>query len=519
MPAANLAAVLARSARQYGRRTAIVFGRKRITYAALDTLTDEIASGLLQQGIGKGERVALFLDNCPEFVIAYYAILKAGMVVVPVNYLFKIEEAKYIIEDSGAAALITSRAYAEMAEELRVRVDALKIVITTSRVREEIPHFETLRHAARALAHVRISPDDTAVILYTSGTTGNPKGAVLTHRNLVSNALDSSKVISVTRRDTFLCILPLFHSFAATVCMNLPMAVGAATVIMKSVRPFKRVIRAIRRNRVSVFVGVPSLYSILKEMKLPRIFRSPLIKLFNPVRLCISGAAALPVDTLLGFERTFRIPLLEGYGLTEASPVVTLNPLKGVRKPGSIGLPLAGHIAVRVVDEQGRPLRTEAIGELAVNGPNVMREYYRKQEATAETIRDGWLFTGDMARIDADGYVYIVGRKKEMVNVRGLNVYPREIEEVLYRHPAVKEAAVIGVADEHKGEVPKGFVVLKEGCSASEHELIRYLREHLASFKIPKHIEFRMNLPKNTTGKVLKRLLKSEDDRSNPAPS
>jgi long-chain acyl-CoA synthetase len=235
-----------------------------------------------------------------------------------------------------------------------------------------------------------------------------------------------------------------------------------------------------------------------------------LIKIFNPLRLCISGAAALPVETFKGFEKRFRVALLEGYGLTEASPVVTLNPLKGKRIAGSIGLPLSKNIALKIVDDSGQPVKKGQIGELIVKGPNVMQGYYRQEEANRETIKDNWLYTGDMAKFDQEGYVYIAGRKKEMVNVRGLNVYPREIEEVLYQNPKVKETAVIGIPDTHKGEVPKGFVVLKEGEAATEHEILQYLRSHLASYKIPKYIEFRAFLPKNTTGKILKRLLKDE---------
>ncbi|MCM8795959.1 MAG: AMP-binding protein, partial [Candidatus Omnitrophica bacterium] len=251
-----------------------------------------------------------------------------------------------------------------------------------------------------------------------------------------------------------------------------------------------------------------------KEIKLPKIFNSPLVKLFNPVRICISGAAALPVETLIAFEKRFRIPLLEGYGLTEASPVVTLNPLRGIRKPGSIGIPISKNVELKIVDEKGDVLGAERVGELLVKGPNVMQGYFRQPEATKETLRDGWLYTGDMAKFDKDGYVYIVGRKKEMINVRGLNVYPREIEEVLYQNPKIKEVAVIGIPDLHKGEVPKGFVVLKEGQGSSEHEIIQYLRERLAAYKIPKYIEFRTSLPKSTTGKILKRVLKNETEQT-----
>jgi long-chain acyl-CoA synthetase len=325
--------------------------------------------------------------------------------------------------------------------------------------------------------------------------------------------MDSSSAIKVTHKNTFLCILPLFHSFAATVCMNLPLSVGGKIVIMKSVRPFKRVIRAIRKNRVNVFIGVPSIYNILKDIKLPKIFNTPLIKFFNPVKICISGAAALPVETLQGFEKRFRIPLLEGYGLTEASPVVTLNPLKDQRKAGSIGVVLSKNIELKILDDKGNTCVPGQIGELLVKGPNVMQGYFRQEEATRQTLKDDWLYTGDMAKFDRAGYVYIVGRKKEMVNVRGLNVYPREIEEVLYQNPKIKEAAVIGIADLHKGEVPKGFVVLKEGEKATEHEIIQYLRERLAPYKIPKYIEFKASLPKNAAGKILKRILQDEEEK------
>jgi len=507
----NLGELLYLSAQKHPHRTAIAFGQKRISYKELDELTGRIAAGLIELGIKKQDKVALFLDNCPEFVISYFSVLKAGAVVVPVNYMFKMEEAKFILEDSQAICLITSRAYVDMAEELRLRADSLKYIITTAKAGDDTIDFNRIKKDnPEALHKVSPGPHDLAVILYTSGTTGHPKGAMLTHDNLISNAFDSAEAIKATYKDTCICILPLFHSFAATVCMNLPLLIGAKIVIMKSVMPFRRVIRSIRKHRVSVFVGVPSIYNILKDIKLPGIFRSPLIKLFNPVRICVSGAAALPVETFKGFQEKFRIPLLEGYGLTEASPVVTLNPLKGIKKAGSIGIALSMNILLKLVDDKDTPLGPNEVGELLVKGPNVMQGYYKQAEATTATLKDGWLYTGDMAKFDSDGYVYIVGRKKEMVNVRGLNVYPREIEEVLYQNPKIKETAVIGIPDIHRGEVPIGFVVLKEGENATEHEIIQYLRERLASFKVPKHIEFRQFLPKNTIGKILKRILQDE---------
>lgn len=508
----SLGEMLKQSAKKFPKRTAIVFGQKRITYKALDELTDQIAAGLISQGIRQGERVAIFLDNCPEFVISYYGILKAGLVAVPVNYMFKIEETKFILADCEAAAIITSRTYVEMAMELRLRVDSLKTIVTTVKTKEEVMDFSRLKRPDCALSKDAVAgTDELAVILYTSGTTGHPKGAMLTHNNLISNAFDSASSIKVSHKDSLICVLPLFHSFAATVCMNLPLAIGAKIVIMKSVRPFKRIIRAIRKNKVTVFVGIPSMYNILRSIKLPSVFNTPLLKIFNPVKVCISGAAALPVETFKGFEKRFRVPLLEGYGLTEASPVVTLNPLRGKRKAGSIGLPLSRRIYLRIVDDKDNDLKEDKIGELLVMGPNVMRGYYKHKEGTEEALKEGWLYTGDMAKFDRDGYIYIVGRRKEMVNVRGLNVYPREIEETLYQNPKIKEAAVIGIPDTHKGEVPKGFVVLQDGVSAQEHEIIQYLRDRLAPYKIPKCIEFRSALPKNTTGKILKRVLKEEE--------
>ena len=508
----NLGELLQINAEKFPLRCAVVFGRKKISYKELDTLTGSIAAGFSKLGIGKNDKVALFLDNCPEFIISYFSILKAGAIVVPINYMFKIEETKFILQDSEAACLITSRPYVSMAEELLLRVDGLKHIITTAKAKNEIPDLNTIKKENPASKDLpSVDPSDPAVILYTSGTTGHPKGAILSHYNLISNAFDCGNAIKATHKNTVICLLPLFHSFAATVCMNLPLSVGAKIVLMKSVKPFKRVIRAIRRNRVSIFVGIPSMYNILKEIKLPKILHTPLIKLFNPVKICISGAAALPVETFTAFEKRLRVPLLEGYGLTEASPVVSLNPLNGRRKAGSIGIVLSKNIELKIIDEHDNPLEPEQVGELLVKGPNVMSGYYKNAEASNEVLKNGWLYTGDMAKFDCDGYIYIVGRKKEMVNVRGLNVYPREIEEVLYQNPKIKEAAVVGIPDIHKGEVPKAFVVMKEGESAAEHEIIHYLRERLAAYKIPKSIEFRQSLPKNTTGKILKRILQDEE--------
>lgn len=507
----NLSEILTISASKFPKESAIIFGQKKINYSDLDIFTDRLAQGLRELGVSKGDRIALLLDNSPHFVICYFAILKLGAIVVPINHMFKSEEISYVVSDAQASVLITSFVYLDMVIRIKERIRCLKNILSTSKEKEEIMSvYEWVYDTAKQFSPESMQEDDTAAILYTSGTTGYPKGAMLSHGNLLYNVMACKEAIGVTNKDKTICILPLFHSFAATVCMLLPLYAGGAVVIMRSARPFKRTIRAILKNKVTVFVGIPSLYNILKDIKLPKILNSFIIRFILPVRVCISGAAALPIPTWQEFQKKFRVPLLEGYGLTEASPVVSLNPYRGVNKGSSIGLPLNG-VQVKIVNDKNELLGVGQVGEIIVKGPNVMKGYFNRPEDTQEALKDGWLYTGDLGKKDVDGYIYIVGRKKDMVNVRGLNVYPREIEDLLYQHPKVKEVAVIGIPDYHKGEVPKGFIVLKEGTHASEKEFIVYLRARLANYKVPRTIEFRNSLPKNPTGKILKRVLIEEE--------
>jgi len=512
----NLTEVLAAQAKNLPDKPFIIFGRKRLSFSQLDNLSSYFASFLHKSGVKKGQTVCLWMYNCPEFVISYFAVLKLGGIVVPVNNLFKREEAKYIVEDSQSKILICSPEKIEDSLNIHLRVKDLKKVISFSFSKElykDVLDFnEILRKQDFFGDGVKIDSCDIAEILYTSGTTGKPKGACLTHGNLISNVADCKAAIEARPRDTFICLLPLFHSFASTVCMLFPLYVGSSTVIFRAVRPFKRILRSIRKNRITIFVGVPSIFSVLKDIKLPWILRSPLIRLFNPVRLCISGSAALPKEIIPVFERRLRTPLLEGYGLTETSPVVTLNPLRGKRKAGSIGVAFPS-VEVKVVDSKGGELAPGQIGELLVRGPNVMKGYFRMEQESKEVIVDGWLHTGDLARIDEEGYVYIVGRIKEMINVRGLNVYPKEIEELLYRLPYIKEAAVVGINHPRKGEVPIGFIVPNDGISVESGDILRFLRDRLAAFKVPLKIEVREVLPKSATGKVLKYVLKEEIEK------
>jgi len=507
----NIGEILNLSALKYPSKLSIIFGQKRMTFLELNMFTDRLSQGLKELGIKKGDRVALLLNNSPHFIICYFAIVKLGAIVVPINHMFKFEETSYILSNSQASTLITSFAYLDMVLKIKEKSRFLKNILSTSKEKEGISSiYEWAYDPSKQFIPENVDRNDVAAILYTSGTTGHPKGAMLTHGNLISNVLSSKEAIKATNRDRTICILPLFHSFAATVCMLLPFYVGGAVVVMKSARPFKRTIRAIRRNKVTIFVGIPSLYNILNEVKLSKLLKPFIIRLLLPVRLCISGAAALPIPTWEKFQKRFGISLLEGYGLTEASPVVSLNPFRGINKGGSVGPPLKG-VKVKIINSKDEELAIGQVGEILVKGSNVMQGYFNYIETTQETIKDGWLHTGDLGRKDQDGYVYIVGRKKDMVNVRGLNVYPREIEDLLYQHPKIKEATVIGIPDYYKGEVPKGFVVLKEGVSATQREIILYLKEELANYKIPRQIEFRQSLPKNTTGKILKRVLIEEE--------
>ncbi len=488
----------------FSKKETIIFGAKKVTYGKIREISLRFSHALYHLGVRKEDKVCLWLPNCPEFIYSYFAILSLGAIVVPINNLFKREEAKFIIEDSKCTILILSIDKLEASKVILSRVSSLKYLICVPRSNDaSVKNFYELLKEDGPFFKNKLKPDDIAEIIYTSGTTGRPKGACLTHRNLISNIRDCSYAIRVTQKDSFLCILPLFHSFASTVCMLLPFYKGAKIVLMRAIRPFKRVLRAVFKNRVTVFVAVPSVYNILSQIRIPWYKHIGII-LFNPVRVYISGAAALSRDVLKQFEKKFKRPLLEGYGLTEASPVVSLNPLKK-RKPSSVGIPLDS-LSVKIVNNEGKSL-SKGVGELLVKGPSIMKGYYRLGKETENVLRGGWLYTGDLASIDREGYIYIKGRKKEMINVRGLNVYPREIEELIYKHPDVKEVACVGISHPHRGEVPVVFVV---GENIDTRELIKYLRANLASYKVPLKVIVKDSLPKNATGKILKKDLKKE---------
>lgn len=507
--AKTLTQLLENSAAAWPQKTALIFGSKKISYQQLLTTSKILACQLYELGLRETNRTALWLPNCPEFVYAYFAILRLGAVCVPVNTMFKREEAKYVIENSGAKVIFCSIDKIEDTENILSRADFLKYIICHPCPKENtiILNYSKLINSSEEFSRqVPIQETDVAEILYTSGTTGQPKGACLTHKNLISNINDCGKIIKLTKKDCVICLLPLFHSFALTVCLLMPLSVGGAVVIMRTVRPFKRVIRAILKHKVTIFPGVPSFFSILGDTHIAK-WKLILSRFINPIRICISGAAALPFNVWEKFEKKFGRALLQGYGLTEASPVVSMNPIKG-KKAESIGLPLPS-VQTKIVNKEDREVNTGEVGELLVKGENIMPGYFNVKKEEQNALRNGWLYTGDLAKKDEEGFLYIMGRIKDMINVRGLNVYPREIEDILYKHPGVKEAAVVGVNHPHRGEAPVAFVT-KAQNTLTEKEITTYLRTNLASYKVPFKIIFKDILPKNPTGKILKRQLREE---------
>ena len=491
--------MLGEQARRFSRKTLVKFEGKKYSYQEMDRLASVFAAYLLERGLRRGDRIAILSCNCHEYIAAYFGIIRAGGCVLPVNNMLTHEEVEFILQDACVTTVFYDGECSNTVQKLQQRdresrqYHALAETVQNFSPSGPLPEFP------------RSGPDDVSTILYTSGTTGRPKGALLTHRNIIANALASNEVIHISAKDRFVVFLPLFHSFTYTVCVVLPLLRGAMISLLPGVRPFQRVVKSLILDRITLFVAIPTVYKILAEKNMPFF-----IKLLLNLRLCVSGAAPLPVKVIRDFEAAFKVPLLEGYGLTEASPVVSINPLeKGMSKPGTVGKPLPG-IEVKVVDDAGAPLPVGTPGELIVKGPNVMKGYLNRPEDTVKTIKDGWLFTGDIASLDEDGYIKIIDRKKDLIIVDGLNVYPYEVEEVLYRHPSVKDCSMIGVAHEHDEGKELGimYVVLQEGKSANQKDLREYLAEHVAHYKIPRRFIFTEELPRTATGKIMKKELR-----------
>ena len=540
---------LINSAEKYPNNTATIFGNvveplgnalmdTTMNYRSLLDLTYRFAAALQKSGVKKGDRVALYLPNCPQFVIAYYATLMVGGIVVPCNPAYVAREIKHQLNDSGAETIIVLSLMYPNVKKIRAET-ALKQVIVAN-IKEYFPgllkflftvatekkegHYQDISGDANTYwfqdvltgaparpTPVEIGMEDTAVLMYTGGTTGISKGAQLTHRNVQANAVQTRAWFPrmVEGQETILTSLPLYHSYAMTTCMNLGALSGAALLLIPNPRVLPHILKSINKHHPTLYPGVPALYISL--------INHPDISQYNvsSIKACISGAAPLPVEVQQKFQALTGGRLVEGYGLSEATPVTHANPIYGENRIGTIGLPFPSTDAkIMDIETEKQDLPPGEVGALVLRGPQVMKGYWQMPTETANVLREGWLHTGDIARMDEDGYFQIVDRKKDMIlGAGGLNIYPREVEEVLYQHPKVKECAVAGVPVAGKGERVKAFIVLKEGETSTEEEMIEFCRENMARYKVPKFVEFRDELPTTMVGKVLRRVLVEEEKK------
>ena len=489
----NLATILTDTAAEHGDRTAFKLDDIGLTYSVLDAASARIAALLKSKGLEPGDRVGLMLPNVPYFPAIYYAILRAGGIVVPMNVLLKAREVTFYLDDSGAKLLFAWHDFAEAAEAGAQEVGAECVLVKPGEFEQLV-----IQHEPDAGIEDRAA-DDTAVILYTSGTTGTPKGAELTHSNLRMNCTIARRILGdIGPKDVLLGALPLFHSFGQTCTMNTAVATGACVTMLPRFDPDKA-LEILERDGVTIFQGVPTMYNAMLHAE-----RADSVDT-SRLRMCNSGGAAIPVELIRGFEAKFGCAILEGYGLSETSPVASFNHPDRERKPGSIGTPIEG-VEMQVWDDDGNEVPQGEVGEIVIRGHNVMKGYWGRPDATEQVMdENGWFRTGDMARMDEDGYFFIVDRKKDLIIRGGYNVYPREVEEVLYEHPAIQEAAVVGVPDESLGEEVGAAVVLKKGESVEAHEIKGYVKDQVAAYKYPRKIWFEEELPKGPTGKILKR--------------
>ena len=504
----NLATLLRESAKTNPGKTALAIESTEIGYGELDALAARFGGALRGLGVTPGKHVALMLPNVPHFTIAYYGVHYAGGAVVPLNVLLTADEIAYHLEDADATTLVVWEGFLEQAEKAFHRVDACKHLVVAKADRADVSAPEGAHNMTALIGGAEpvtelpgTMPDDTAVILYTSGTTGRPKGAELTHFNMFFNALYAQRfLLQMGDATVALATLPLFHSFGQTCIQNAVLAAGGSIVMLPRFEP-KAALEIRQARGVTLFAGVPTMYFALLNHPEADAYDLKLER-------CISGGSAMPGEVMKAFDDKYGVNILEGYGLSETSPVASFNVLDRPKKPGSIGLPIWG-VEFQLVDGEGRTVtEADTPGEICIKGHNVMKGYYKKPEANEEAFVGGWFHTGDIGTRDADGYYYIVDRKKDMIIRGGFNVYPREIEEVLYAFPAVAEAAVIGVPHERHGDEVKAVVAFKEGHSATEEEIVAYCKEKLAAYKYPRIVEIVDALPKGPTGKILKRELK-----------
>ncbi len=524
-----------KSVQTYKQQPAVHFMGRELSYGELFSQVESFACALADRGIKKGSRLAIHLPNCTQFVITYFAALALGAIVIPCNPMYVSREIEYQLKDSEADTIITLTRFYNMIKDVQPETN-LKTIIATN-IKDYFPGLLSIlytmtkenksgdraaitkndyaftelikKYSGQNPPEVDVSPNDRAVFLYTGGTTGVSKGAILQHRNLVANCFQVESWCTDHRygKEVILGILPFFHSYGLTTVLNIGLINGAKLVLLPRFE-LKTVLKTIDKQKPTLFPGVPTIYLAINNAsnRHKHDLRS--------IRICISGAAPLPVEVQQEFEKNTGGRLVEGYGLSETSPVTHANPVYGKRKPGSIGLPLPD-TEYKIVDiETGeKELPIGEIGEICIRGPQVMEGYLNMPDETAQSIRNGWLYTGDIARADQEGYVYIVDRKKDMIIAGGYNIYPRDIEEVLYAHSKIMEAAVAGIRDRYRGETLKAYIVLKEGESMTKEEVIEYCKANLAPYKVPKLVEFRSELPKTMIGKVLRRMLREEEEK------
>lgn len=476
------------------------------TYAEMDGIVDKVVNELLSLGLKKGDSVCLLMTNIPEFICMFLGNARLGTVTCPINPALKSDELEFIINDSDAKIIVVESMLAPNVRKIRDRLKKLEQVVVVGGGEEgnELSFDKLLSYSPADRPDTDVNEDDVAAIIYTSGTTGKPKGAVLSHKNYIWDATVMAEQTKMTTEDRFMCILPLFHVNGQVVTVLGPLVVGASMVLVNRFSASK-FFQTVDRYKPTAFSAVPTIYAML--LNTPGTEGYDL----SSLRFCVCGAAPMPVEVFNRFEEAFNASILEGYGLSEGTCASSVNPLDGKRKVGSIGLPFPGQ-EMKIVDASGNELPPGERGEIVIRGPNVMQGYYNNPQATEDTIRDGWLHTGDMGYIDEDGYFYISGRIKEMIIRGGENIYPKEIEEYIYQHEAVAEAAVVGAPDEFYGEEVKAFIVLKDGKQATEDEMLNFCREKMAKYKCPKTIAFIKELPKTPTGKIQKRKLVDDPD-------
>ncbi|MCL4424281.1 MAG: long-chain fatty acid--CoA ligase [Firmicutes bacterium] len=533
-PSTSLYPLLEKTARDFPDRKATLFFGQGLNYRDLLQQARVFARALQDLGIKKGDRLGILLPNCPQFVIGYYGAMRVGAIVVPMNPLYVERELEFMLKDSGVTTVLTLDLFVPRLKNIQARTPLKNIIVT--HIKDYLPTLLKLLYPikewkekskvtvqrqpgtfflAELLAKsqgepepVQINPlEDVAILQYTGGTTGLPKGAMLTHWNLVHNAVSAKYWLLGAGEgyEIVMGVLPFFHVFGMTVVMNLAVLAGA-TMVLHPRFVLKDVLKSVDRHRPTIFPGAPAMFAAINNFAESKKYN------LSSIKACISGSAPLPLEVQQTFERITGGKLVEGYGLTEASPVTHCNPLYGYRKIGSIGLPFPD-TQCRIMDlvDGEQELAVGEVGELAVKGPQVMKGYWNRPDETAKVLRGGWLYTGDIAKLDEEGFFYIVDRKKDMIITGGYNVYPREVEEILYSHPKVLEAAVAGLPDPYRGEMVKAYVVLRTGEQATAEEIIAYCREKLARYKVPREVEFRKELPKTFIGKVLRRTLREEE--------